>query len=456
MTSKARINVEKLNDIVSVIDFGAVGDGVTDDTAAFNAAIASLPLYGGTVFIPSGNYRVNLIITKSGVRLLGEDNSPHRGATTMRGLRPFNLALPVITIGNDTGYVEHVTLDTISIVDDSNSGAQVGLRLAGGAYAFYAVNLTIAGFKQYCLHIQGGTAYPCAYVYVTNFSFSNGQSGPSGSAVIYMRYGNNFTSAMFFSNGRLNNGFSSSDRLLINDSCEPFFANTWFEASGTRRGIQILKSDVAAPNPSIKGANSAVDSSSSSDILVEIGWSSSLLWSLHIKGSLTVDGVLENNAAATSQRTGASIYALELSSGTIVANRIYFPNPETSLDESALIGAFGPTNSRSMALYANRFQFKSLASDGVRVLSPDSAPTTAGIDLLELNTNRQAFVRNVSGELRLVPASGYAVNAGDGAWNGNPLRLGAYYLWVDATGDLRIKNGAPTSDTDGTVVGTQT
>ena len=37
-----------------------------------------------------------------------------------------------------------------------------------------------------------------------------------------------------------------------------------------------------------------------------------------------------------------------------------------------------------------------------------------------------------------------------------PLYLGAYALWVDSTGDLRIKNGAPTSDTDGTVVGTQT
>jgi hypothetical protein len=37
-----------------------------------------------------------------------------------------------------------------------------------------------------------------------------------------------------------------------------------------------------------------------------------------------------------------------------------------------------------------------------------------------------------------------------------PLKLGAYYLWVDGTGALRIKNGAPASATDGTVVGAQT
>jgi hypothetical protein len=46
--------------------------------------------------------------------------------------------------------------------------------------------------------------------------------------------------------------------------------------------------------------------------------------------------------------------------------------------------------------------------------------------------------------------------AGGGAWDNGHLALGNYRVWVDATGDLRIKNGAPTGDTDGTVVGTQT
>lgn len=69
-----------------------------------------------------------------------------------------------------------------------------------------------------------------------------------------------------------------------------------------------------------------------------------------------------------------------------------------------------------------------------------------------------------------VPVGGITVEAGDveiddgdlilgdGAWDGQRIQLGAdQYLWVDSTGDLRIKVGsAPTSDTDGTVVGTQT
>ena len=42
----------KLGDTVSVTDFGAVGDGVTDDTAAFTAAAAS----ASEVIVPSGDY----------------------------------------------------------------------------------------------------------------------------------------------------------------------------------------------------------------------------------------------------------------------------------------------------------------------------------------------------------------------------------------------------------------
>lgn len=42
------------------------------------------------------------------------------------------------------------------------------------------------------------------------------------------------------------------------------------------------------------------------------------------------------------------------------------------------------------------------------------------------------------------------------AWNGaNPLKLGAYTIWVDGTGDLRIVSGSPSGDTDGAIVGTQ-
>lgn len=41
------------------------------------------------------------------------------------------------------------------------------------------------------------------------------------------------------------------------------------------------------------------------------------------------------------------------------------------------------------------------------------------------------------------------------SWQATRLVLGGTYLWVDSAGRLRIKSGAPTSDTDGTIVGAQ-
>ena len=60
----------KLAQTVSVKDFGAVGDGVTDDTAAIQAALDT----GKTVYIPSGLYKVtsSLQLTKDGQILYGD------------------------------------------------------------------------------------------------------------------------------------------------------------------------------------------------------------------------------------------------------------------------------------------------------------------------------------------------------------------------------------------------
>lgn len=50
---------EKLKDIVSVKDFGAVGDGVADDTVAIQAAVDAVKTNGGTVYFPTGKYKLN-------------------------------------------------------------------------------------------------------------------------------------------------------------------------------------------------------------------------------------------------------------------------------------------------------------------------------------------------------------------------------------------------------------
>lgn len=55
----------KLRESVSVKDFGAVGDGVTDDTAAIQAAVDSIKNVGGVIYVPSGTYLCNVTIDGS-------------------------------------------------------------------------------------------------------------------------------------------------------------------------------------------------------------------------------------------------------------------------------------------------------------------------------------------------------------------------------------------------------
>ena len=45
--------------IINVKDFGASGDGIQDDTEAFQNAIAALPSSGGTLEIPLGVYPIS-------------------------------------------------------------------------------------------------------------------------------------------------------------------------------------------------------------------------------------------------------------------------------------------------------------------------------------------------------------------------------------------------------------
>ena len=59
----ARTVDSKLKDVVSVKDFGAVGDGTTDDTTAIQAALTSSTK---SVFFPAGRYRVTSNLTRSG------------------------------------------------------------------------------------------------------------------------------------------------------------------------------------------------------------------------------------------------------------------------------------------------------------------------------------------------------------------------------------------------------
>lgn len=72
---------------VSVTDYGAKGDGVTDDTAAFTAAMAAVAEKGGTVSVPVGNYMIKghltvpAMVTLEGIWKIPTARTQHKGST---------------------------------------------------------------------------------------------------------------------------------------------------------------------------------------------------------------------------------------------------------------------------------------------------------------------------------------------------------------------------------------
>jgi hypothetical protein len=100
MGANVRTVESKLSDIVSVKDFGAVGNGVTDDTSAIQEAINA----SNIVYIPPGIYRCNSSITlKSYLHLYGV-----RGASI---LRQYGDNMFLGATGMKECIVEKLTLD---------------------------------------------------------------------------------------------------------------------------------------------------------------------------------------------------------------------------------------------------------------------------------------------------------------------------------------------------------
>lgn len=124
----SRTVAQRLDDTVSVKDFGALGDGATDDTAAFQAAIDSVyAAGGGTIFIPEGTYRITSLVKNwafaISVRLVG-------AGKTATVLQKIGLSTtPIINFSASVG-----TLDTYCSISD--------LKITGNVKTHHGLQLT--------------------------------------------------------------------------------------------------------------------------------------------------------------------------------------------------------------------------------------------------------------------------------------------------------------------------
>ena len=148
----ARTVDAKLKDTVSVKDFGAVGDGVTDDTAAIQAAIASLPARGGIVTFPPGKFLTTAkiiipsFVTIKGTGQFGGNNAYDEGSTTIyanhSGTAIFSL------VGSISCTISDLCLQSVSGGPYPQSGLLLGRNSAASAGFHKIIRISVYGSYQ--------------------------------------------------------------------------------------------------------------------------------------------------------------------------------------------------------------------------------------------------------------------------------------------------------------------
>lgn len=135
---------EKLADSVSVTDFGAIGDGTTDDTIAVQAAISAAQSLGaGTELrFPIGTYLISSTLNvTSGIFLVGENGSLNGvNGTPPAGMKTVIQWNSAVTGGNIIRWVSLTGSTVINrggiqgITLDGNNTATNGLYISSAAY----------------------------------------------------------------------------------------------------------------------------------------------------------------------------------------------------------------------------------------------------------------------------------------------------------------------------------
>ena len=228
---------DKNNDLVSVKDFGAVGDGVTDDTAAFQAAIDSKK----SLYIPDGIYLISstLTVTAADSLCIAGNNFGHVNDQTAGSVIKFTgSASPAIRVqgGAIGAKISGLFLD---IQDSSSDGFDLG-----GAWYLKLQDCVVRN-ARYGVYLHYDTPdYFSGVVELTSCYFAKCANGVKTSKVdINVVKVDNCT---FFDgvNGVLigDSGAASSVRnFIVRDSL--FEANTGYDVGVVAGGAQQLLVD---------------------------------------------------------------------------------------------------------------------------------------------------------------------------------------------------------------------
>lgn len=151
----ARTVQSKLRDVVSVKDFGAVGDGVADDTAALQAFLNACK--NGRGYIPKGTYKINSTLSvdpKFSYNIEGDswDNSNNGGgATRIRNAGTGN-AIEIINSPFTQNYDKQIRFANLTL--EGNASSQNGFHVVQAQIHLDSVWVTNHGYTG--IYLQKG------------------------------------------------------------------------------------------------------------------------------------------------------------------------------------------------------------------------------------------------------------------------------------------------------------
>src|SRR3990167_6649219 len=162
-----------------VKEYGATGDGVTDDTAAIQAALDSAAgtptvnqLTRHSVFIPVGSYRFTQLVIKNGVALRGVSpggygsvDSGGQYGTELRQIAGTNTS-GIVFVGNassGTQYVSPIEISNLFLMGDPTASAGSGIDFITTGSTVCTIseqvhifNVMIRGWKDHGINCQAG------------------------------------------------------------------------------------------------------------------------------------------------------------------------------------------------------------------------------------------------------------------------------------------------------------
>lgn len=186
--------------LFNVLDYGAVGDGVTDDTAAIQAAInAAQTQGGGIVKLPYGQFLVSqLVLSGSQVVLEGSVNAYTYSNAQATSVLVCNTGVWTVRITVESsccglrnlGLVSNGVVSTTSPYIPSALGVEYGVLIETGVT--YLENVTVYGFQYGCTIANAGNSnlfLNCSFSWNTKVGFAV----TIGSAQGYALYHPNLT-----------------------------------------------------------------------------------------------------------------------------------------------------------------------------------------------------------------------------------------------------------------------